>query len=188
MFYFNLITGSITILAFGLQILGYFPKLGSFRIRIGLFSLGLFAGSLVRAFDSSKIFFEFEINVMIIVLFINILIILFLLIYAVIVNQVTAFIDPIMMSVTFFISFFLLNWLHTAWKDDKYNNNHYDYLTVSELRTLISAYRENENYDRAIMLVNVAIKSSRSDPIKYDYFKDLKKEIKNEEKKHYTRE
>ncbi|MGO2354987.1 MAG: hypothetical protein ACTH58_09640 [Marinomonas foliarum] len=60
--YFTYITGIATLIGFVLQIFDALPTYRSHRQKAFYLLLGLFLGSLVTAFDGSKIIFSFEIT------------------------------------------------------------------------------------------------------------------------------
>ncbi len=60
--YFTYITGIATLVGFALQVFDALPSYRSYRQKMFYLLLGLFLGSLVTAFDGSKISFTFEIS------------------------------------------------------------------------------------------------------------------------------
>ncbi|WP_143594087.1 hypothetical protein [Synechococcus sp. BO 8801] len=52
---FTIVTGIASLIGFGIQMFDVFPKLGKHRKEFALISLGIFLGSLIRAFEPSRI-------------------------------------------------------------------------------------------------------------------------------------
>jgi len=176
--WFAILTGIVTLLAFGLQISDLFSQYKNVKKSIFLVVLGIFIGNLLSFFNTSSVKLAFPFTILnlftvalIIILFVSIMRVLFTKDE---VEQIPAFVIALL-SGTVILGILFVSGIASS-KDTNCDIN------IRELNILVKEAKENKNYERALIhLEKIKNKLSKKDSIHTKRVKEKIKQIKQKQ-------